>query len=235
MREVTVVTAVSLSMSDFVTETWESVRSQVGVDWEYVVAFDGEGPRHPLEDVVDDRLTVLRAGRQVGVAQARNLALSASSAPLIRNLDGDDMFSDPHALARSVAPLDDPEVLFTMTAASDLLPDGSVLAFPTFEGLIPRGYVLDNWSDEKPLPLHPTTVTVRRDVYWRVGGYRALSLGEDTALLAAVNEVGVGWSVEQPSVLYRKHPGQVTADRPASVLVPYASVREQIRNAHRGH
>lgn len=44
-----------------------------------------------------------------------------------------------------------------------------------------------------------------------MGGWMALPASEDTGLLLALDAVSRGWFTAQTGLLYRKHPGQMTA------------------------
>ncbi|QEV39866.1 hypothetical protein CP978_16030 [Streptomyces nodosus] len=44
-----------------------------------------------------------------------------------------------------------------------------------------------------------------------LGGWMALPSSEDTGLLMALNAVSTGWFIEECGLLYRKWPGQSTA------------------------
>ncbi len=59
--------------------------------------------------------------------------------------------------------------------------------------------------------MHPATLCARRDLVTALGGWMALPASEDTGLLMALNAVSTGWFIEECGLLYRKWPGQSTA------------------------
>ena len=88
-----------------VTEALHSALAQTRRDIEVIVVVDGEEPRETLDALaaVDDaRLSVLRPGRQLGNAGARNLGIEAARAPWIALLDDDDLWM-PDKLERQLA------------------------------------------------------------------------------------------------------------------------------------
>ena len=74
--EVSIVTAVHRPR--YLPETWDSVRSQEGVAWEWVVQVDGEGADIEAwlpEDMRTDERVHVQAAGHFGIATTRNLAL----------------------------------------------------------------------------------------------------------------------------------------------------------------
>ncbi|WP_230423179.1 hypothetical protein [Prauserella cavernicola] len=62
------------------------------------------------------------------------------------------------------------------------------------------------------LPVHPTTICIRRNLLLALGGWMALPASEDTGLLVAASVISVGYFSPEVGLLYRKWPGQLTAD-----------------------
>lgn len=52
---------------------------------------------------------------------------------------------------------------------------------------------------------------MRRDLLLALGGWMALPASEDTGLLLALNTVSTGYFIREYGLLYRKWPGQATA------------------------
>jgi hypothetical protein len=52
---------------------------------------------------------------------------------------------------------------------------------------------------------------MRRGLLLALGGWMALPAGEDTALLMVASVASTGYFISQPGLLYRKWPGQATA------------------------
>ncbi|RKS09973.1 glycosyl transferase family 2 [Nocardiopsis sp. Huas11] len=216
-RTVTVVTAVHAPAVRYLPEAYASLADQrlpEGWDWQWVVQEDGEtdevAPHMPDDPRVD-----FGQGRPGRAAMARTLALSRAKGELVRVLDADDRLT-PGALARDVAALTrNPGAGWAVSRALDLLPDGSTVAVDDGppEGPIARGTVLAAWRERDFLPpVHPATLCVRRDLLLALGGWMALPAAEDTGLLLALDAVSPGWFTAEPGLLYRKWPGQATAD-----------------------
>jgi len=201
----------------FIDETYASLVAQRmpdGWDWEWVLQIDDLDAALPA-GLSDPRVRVGH-GPRGGPSVARNLGLARATGSLVRNVDVDDVLL-PGALARDVLTLDDdPTLGWVTSAAVDLGPDevpdgqGGAHAYPA--GRIRRGMVR-RWVTEHQwaLPVHPTTLCARRDLVLALGGWTALPSGGDTALLLALDAVSDGHFLDQPSVHYRKHPDQITA------------------------
>lgn len=186
-----------------------------GWEWEWCIQEDDEdGPARPFVPAGDERVR-FATGRHGGPGVARTLALGHSRGSLIRCLDADDQLT-AGALAREIAALEDPSIGWTTCAASDLMPDGSLRSFPLGDpepGRITRGAVLEHWRGTglKTLMVLPSTLCIRRSLAVALGGWMALPASEDTGLLIGASAVMDGWFLNEPGMLYRKWPGQVTA------------------------
>src|SRR5204863_3654644 len=156
------------------------------------------------------------ANRHLGVALTRNLALSRATGTLIKNLDQDDILT-PGVLTRDIETLSTrPHVGWTTSRVLDLLPDGSTLGFDNDppEGELERGTAFEHWrSHNYRLPVHPTTMCIRRDLATALGGWMAVPGSDDTGLLVAASMVSTGYFHSEVGLLYRKWPGQVTAGK----------------------
>lgn len=216
-KVISVITAVHAPGVKYLHEAYESLSNQElpdGWRWEWIVQEDGE------LDVVknalprDPRISY-GCGRIGGPGVARTVALARVTGELVRNLDADDRLL-PGALARDIEILERyPGIGWTTTKVLDLLPDGSIKEWPygdPEEGVIPLNWVLTFWRDNNwLLPVHPTTLCIRRNLLVALGGWMALISGEDTGLVIAANVISQGYFIREPSILYRKHPDQVTA------------------------
>jgi glycosyltransferase involved in cell wall biosynthesis len=246
-RVVEVVTAVHAPSARFLGEAYASLRAQElpeGWAWRWVIQEDG-ATDEARDRVPDDPRVTFRQGRPGGPGVARTLALAHTEGPYVKTLDADDRLA-PGALARDLAVLEgDRGIGWTTARALDLLPDGSVTAFPDDppEGPVERGTVLAHWTaHDHRLPVHPATLCVRRDLLLALGGWMALPASEDTGLLLALNAVSRGWFHREPGLLYRKWPGQVTghathqdpAEHAARTAVVEARARALARLAREG-
>lgn len=202
----------------FLSDAYASIVAQelpAGWEWEWVIQEDDEdGPASQFVPTGGARIR-FSTGRHGGPGVARTLALAHSKGALIRCLDADDQLT-AGALAREIKALEDPSIGWTTCAATDLLPDGSLRSFPLGDpdpGRIARGAVLEHWrgTELKTLMVLPSTLCIRRPLAVALGGWMALPASEDTGLLIGASAVTDGWFIDEPGMLYRKWPGQVTA------------------------
>lgn len=217
---ISVVTAVRPAGGGYLREAYGSIVRQdmpAGWAWQWVVQEDGETGFLPAELPGDPRISSGH-GRSGGPGVARTLALSRVEGALVKVLDADDMLTGG-ALARDIAILDGhPEPGWTTSTALDLRPDGSRVRVAGFgEGPVGRSAVFDHWrSHDHQLPVHPATLCIRRDLLLALGGWMALPASEDTGLLVAASVASQGYHIDEPGLLYRQWPGQMTTrDDPA--------------------
>ena len=216
MSTISVITAVYDPHPDHLREARNSVAAQrlpPGWNLEWLVQEDDRS------DTAEQLLGAepwISHGRNRHGCQAitRNLALAASRGELIRNLDQDDVIT-PGALARDIAVLEaHPDVGWATSRVLDLLPDGSTEGFDHDPqvGRIERGAAVQHWrSHGYRLPVHPTTLCIRRSLAVALGGWMAVPGSEDTGLLIAASVLTTGWFTGEVGLLYRKWPGQASA------------------------
>ncbi|MEV6241248.1 glycosyltransferase [Lentzea sp. NPDC051838] len=211
MRTISVITAVYDPDPGYLLEAYRSLASQElpdGWAWEWLVQEDGRTGIAVDVLPADDRV-LHGSGRHGGVAITRNLALSRARGELVKNLDQDDVLT-PGVLARDIAAVRG-EVRWTTSRALDLMPDGSLVAFDGDPpgGPLPPGVVLDLWRrNDFRLPVHPTTLCLRRDLAVLLGGWMAVPGSDDTGLLIAASVLSVGFFEPVVGLHYRKWPGQ---------------------------
>ncbi|MEX3106874.1 MULTISPECIES: glycosyltransferase [unclassified Streptomyces] len=183
-----------------------------GWSWEWIVQEDGGTGAAEALLPRDPRIRPAR-GRHGGVAITRNLGLARAGGSLVKNLDQDDVLT-PGALARDIEAMSDPATGWATSRALDLLPDGTTAANDNDPdpGPIPRGAVAAYWRTHgHRLPVHPTTLCIRRTLAVALGGWMAVPGSDDTGLLIAAGEIAPGHFTGEPGLLYRKWPGQVSA------------------------
>ncbi|MFD2767245.1 glycosyltransferase [Micromonospora eburnea] len=214
-KVISVITPVYPPNSAHLAEAGTSLYSQklpAGWRWEWLVQIDGDEGEVSLP--ADTRIKVAR-NRHAGPAVARTLALAKSVGSLIKSFDADDLLTEG-ALERDIRVLENnPEVGWTVSSATDLMPDGSLVSFPESdppEGIMARGSIFDYWRthDHRP-PVVPGTMCIRRDLLVGLGGWMALPASEDTGLLIAANILSPGYFITETGLLYRKWPSQSTA------------------------
>jgi len=216
MPTISVITAVYHPDPDYFREARNSVAAQElppGWDLEWLVQEDGRS------DTAEQLLGAepwIRHGRNRhgGQAITRNLALASSRGELVRNLDQDDVLASG-ALVRDIAALDaHPDIGWATSRVLDLLPDGSTEGFnhDPQVGRVERGDMVQQWrSHDYRLPVHPTTLCIRRPLAVALGGWMAVPGSEDTGLLIAASVLTTGWFTGEIGLLYRKWPGQASA------------------------
>ncbi|GAA5105015.1 glycosyltransferase [Nocardia iowensis] len=218
-RLISVITPVHNPDPEHLKAACDSVTTQdlpAGWSLEWVIQEDGDsGIAEEILRGVDDRI-VFRTGRKGGVALTRNLALANSRGELVKNLDADDVLT-PGVLVRDITNLLSPEnseVGWTTSRLLDLLPDGTTVGFdndPPHGKLVP-GAVLDHWRTHNfRLPVHPTTICIRRPLVTALGGWMGVPGSDDTGVLIAASIVSAGFFDSEVGLLYRKWPGQETA------------------------
>lgn len=214
MRMISVITAVYDPEPRHLLEAYRSLAAQElphGWAWEWLVQEDGR--TGVARDVLPaDERVVHGSGRHGGVAITRNLALSRARGELVKNLDQDDVLT-PGVLARDIAAISG-DVRWTTSRALDLLPDGSLVGFDgdPVHGRLEPGVVLDLWRRNNfRLPVHPTTMCLRRDLAVLLGGWMAVPGSDDTGLLIAASVLSGGFFESEVGLHYRKWPGQGSA------------------------
>ncbi|HTF52517.1 MAG TPA: glycosyltransferase family A protein [Pseudonocardia sp.] len=214
---ISVITAAYDPVPEYLEAAYESVVSQKLPDsWslEWVVQEDGTEGRRANEILPDHSLIQLGGGRKLGVSHTRNLALARAGGELIKNLDQDDVLT-PGVIARDIEVLTkNADIQWVTSAALDLLEDGSTVAIGSDPpaGRINRGYLVDWWRERHySLPVHPTTLCIRRPLAVALGGWMAIPGSDDTGLLIAASVVSPGYFHGEAGLLWRTWPGQVSA------------------------
>ena len=152
-----------------IRESVESALAQTVGDLELIVVDDGSDPpiADALADVRDPRLRVLRHARNRNSPAARNTALAAARAPLVSQLDADDLW-EPDYLESVLPCFDDPAVGLAYTNARLIgHPDGQ-------EAIILDSSVhpLDHFPKiAEQNPIASVTATMRTQAVRDVGGY----------------------------------------------------------------
>jgi glycosyltransferase involved in cell wall biosynthesis len=217
-RFLSVVTPAFKPVREHLTAAYDSLRDQQlppGWEWQWVVQEDGESGSLSQLLPADARISP-GSGRRAGEPTTRNMCLSRATGELIKVLDADDQLL-PGALAREIAILSAlSDIGWTTARALDLLPDGSRVGFDLNppEGRIECGEVLRHWrSHDWTAQVHPATLCIRRGLLLALGGWMALPASGDTGLLLAANAITPGYFIDEPGLLYRKWPGQMTNQR----------------------
>lgn len=152
-----------------VRESVESALAQTVDRLEVIVVDDGtpEPIADALADVRDARLRLVRHERNKGAPAARNTALAAARAPLVSQLDADDLW-EPDYLESVLPCFEDPRVGLAYTNATILEhPDGLDTYIP--DASVHPMYAFPKIAEQNPVPA--LTATIRAEAVRSVGGY----------------------------------------------------------------
>jgi GT2 family glycosyltransferase len=199
----------------FCEEAARSALGQEGVEVEVAVATDGPEPETVarLRAIGDPRLVVVEGPRE-GRSAARNRAVRATAAPLVAFLDDDDRLL-PGGLATRARGIErHPEAVLaygrpgTMDAEGRADPKSLRAASRGRETCRPRLA-----SHLRGRSVFPSASLVRREAFERAGAFdEGLPTGEDWAFFLRLAALGPFVYVPEPTVLYRRHAGQVRGD-----------------------
>ncbi|MEV6136473.1 glycosyltransferase [Nocardia sp. NPDC051990] len=213
---ISIVTPVYQAVPEYLAEAYESLVSQElpsGWTWEWIVQADGLEEAGTSAMLPNDHRIRFAAGRHGGPGVARTLALGRVNGELVKVLDADDQLASG-VLSRDIAALERSDTGWTTSRVLDLLPDGSTVGFDNDpeEGILTPGAVLAHWqSHGYRAQVHPATLCIRTELVLALGGWMGLPASEDTGLLLAANAVADGYFSVEVGLLYRKWPGQTTA------------------------
>jgi glycosyltransferase involved in cell wall biosynthesis len=218
MPKISVLTPVHASARPYLADTARSLLDQelpTGWEFEWIVQADGLDGNRLRPDFPDDpRIQFEADGAALGPAMTRNLGLARATGEFVQPLDADDLLL-PGALATLAAAIDaHPQIHWAFGQAADLMPDGSRVTFDPWippAGLMPAGR-LSSWvashNGQSPIPC--AGVAYRTTTLRAVGGWAALPVGEDVALLVTVSALTDGWQDSATTWLYRQHPDQIS-------------------------
>jgi cellulose synthase/poly-beta-1,6-N-acetylglucosamine synthase-like glycosyltransferase len=186
-----------------IRESVESALAQTVADLELIVVDDGSDTpiADALVDVRDDRLRIIRHDRNRSSPVARNTALAAARAPLVSQLDADDMW-EPDYLESVLPCFDDPAVGLAYTNAS-------LIGHPGGQQTIivdPSVHPMDRFPKiAEQNPIASVTATMRTDAVRDVGGYaRWLWVCDDYHLYMKLAHAGWRFAyVDRPLARYR--------------------------------
>ena len=203
MTPLTTVMMPALDADATLREAVESVLAQTVGDLELIVVDNGSVT--PVAEVLagmrDPRLRILRSERNLGVGGGRNAALRAGRAPLVSQLDADDLW-EPDYLETILPCFDDPAVglaysnaliLEHPTGHSDYIGDPSVHPMHRFPKI----------AEQNPIPC--PAATMRAGAVRALGGYaRWLGAIEEYHLYLRLAQAGWRFAyVHRQLVRYR--------------------------------
>jgi len=194
----------------FLREAVESVLSQSLSDFEFVIVDDGStddtGAILAEYAAADGRIVVHRQNN-AGVAEARNRGLAVASAPLVANVDADDV-ALPTRLEQQVGFMRrHPDVGVVGGAVAFVDEDGRKFGewrYPLTDGEIRRAF-------PSTTPLVQPATMVRKDTVLSAGLYRGLlAPAEDLDLWLRISDRQRLANLPELMISYRVHPNQAT-------------------------
>ncbi len=196
--------------------------SRADVDLEWILVVDGDAPG-PLPSIMtsNPRIRVIRVGRQVGAAAARNIALGLARAPYVTSADDDDRLP-PGSLADRLRALRDHPIGWVAGRLTRLRRGGSApIPSPVPAGPVAPGEVWRVWGCPcERFPLGPTTLMVRAELLRSVGGWQGLPQAEDLGMTLSVTGRSPGLMLEEAVYAYRAHDHQMTVSAHFEQLEP---------------
>jgi glycosyltransferase involved in cell wall biosynthesis len=194
----------------FVDEAVQSILAQSMSDFEFVVVDDGstDATRAILEgySARDSRMVVHRQAN-AGGAEARNRGFRLASAPLVANMDADDVALPTRLEQQHEFMARHPGV--GVVGGGVAFIDASGREFGEWQYPLADAEIRSAFAHTTPLA-HPSTM-VRADAFFATSGYRRLlSPAEDIDLWLRIGDRhGLG-NVPDVVLRYRVHPGQAT-------------------------
>ena len=213
---ISVLTASGRAAHRHLLDAYESLLTQDGVEWEWVIHLDGAHRTLPAGVRNDPRVRVEANGERLGIAITRNRALMRARGERIQNLDDDDMLTCD-SLARLSAALDrHPACAFAFGDSRGADARGALQAnLRAPHGVLAPGalfdlWMTDGWSERTFPPLAPSAIMWRRAILLAAGGWRAMSGCEDTALLMGVAEIYPSVGIGAATIVIREHPARTS-------------------------
>jgi glycosyltransferase involved in cell wall biosynthesis len=184
----------------FLAEAIASIRAQDPPVAEIIVIDDGSTDGSgDLAETLGSDIRVIRQGRNVGPAAARNCGITAATGAIIGFLDVDDLWT-PDAtsllLLRMQRPSEPAIAAGRIKVISGSLPFGAAAASPLMEGYA----------------MHFGSCLIRRHVFDEIGLLDpALRYGEDTDWFMRARERGIPIAViDAVTMIHRRHEGNMT-------------------------
>ena len=153
----------------YLPEAIDSVLNQTFEDFEFVIVDDGstDGTADILSGYKDPRIKVITQ-KHLGIAQAKNKAVEASSGEYIAIMDADDI-SLPERFELEVNFLDQHKDIGAVSSSTYVIDEYGKL-------ILTRSALIGNDFIQKTLPekfcLHHVSSMMRREICQMFGGYR---------------------------------------------------------------
>lgn len=210
---------------DLLRQAIGSVVDQTLREWELVIVEDTSEVSLPQFN--DPRIRIVRRAVRTSLASALNEGLSVCAAPLVARLDGDDI-CEPSRLALQVAALElHPEVAVVGSALTVIDETGRTVGhrrYPMEPADVARSMRRYNSV------AHPS-VTYRRDIILRAGGYRDVRV-EDYDLWCRLIVSGAAvMNVPEALLRYRFHRGALKRQNVREVIAETIAIKQRYFHA----
>lgn len=202
---------------EFLAEAIESILGQTFGDFEFIIVLDGVSD--PVRSIVyryqDKRIRCIDLPVNMGVSNARNVAMAASRAPYLALMDSDDV-AMPQRFQKQYAFMEShPDVTVCGSNAIKLLQDGGRVPtrYPEADGVIKARLLLVDAAI-----LNATTVIRAEFIRHHTIRYDStLRRDEDHRFYVEVmRHRGAFHGLDEPLYLQRRHPENITANRVGS-------------------
>ncbi len=214
---VTVLTA-AYNAEPYIAQCIESIFSQTFADFELIVVDDASTDRTPeiLARYHDPRLRLVRNERNLGVVGARNRGMAMARGELIAPFDADDV-SLPTRLARQVMFLDASPSTALVGTGTFYLEQGVTRPGRSVYGTSP---MMLRWLLHVGNPFGHSTLMYRASTVASLGQFLLdeYRYAEDFEFCHRVMRVGQLGFINEPLLLYRRHPGGVSVQHEAQMV-----------------
>ena len=198
----------------FVREALESILNQTFRDFELLVVDDAstDDTIAIVSQYKDARIQIIRNKENIGLAKSLNAALPYCRAPLVARQDGDDV-SLPQRFEKQMQYMEEhPEV--ALLGTQDIWIDENGNEIPSDR---PNGFPTEHEEIVKILRerncFNHSSVTFRKDIVERLGGYRPFPGCQDYDLWARVAVNHKAANLSERLVLRTRRHGSISLDR----------------------
>jgi len=213
----------------YVADAIQSILAQTFTDFDFIIVDDGSQDRTAefvsAYEARDNRIRFSRFKHNVGVADARNHALTLSSGEYIAVMDGDD-FSLPRRLERQVEYLRANPEIGVLGAGAQAVNENLLPLFP-FD--LPEHHALIAFNLLVGSSFVHSTVIMRRQLLESVGGYEpSRRTAIDTELWSRLLSRTRFANLPEILLLYRQHDAQHHTSRDENLKAQAWEVRTRL-------